>query len=63
MCHIDKGTMCHESGHAIGLVHGKDSYPQKSNGFDGLHCMQSPRDEITDSRIGRHNRDQVNNTY
>lgn len=47
---------CHESGHAVGLLHGQDAFPRQDNQTMSLHCMQTPLDpNNTDPTIGEHN--------
>lgn len=39
---ITKASSCHETGHAVGLVHGQDSYPVLTNVDSQLGCMRTP---------------------
>lgn len=52
---------CHETGHAVGLTHGRDANPEVSSSASSLSCMQDPLG--TDAYIGSHNAAQVNSTY
>lgn len=40
--HYNPGLSCHETGHAVGLLHGADSVPSVSNMNPDLGCMQKP---------------------
>lgn len=52
----DRPLICHESGHAVGLTHGNDSYPEVAAGTDLLACMQQPSSEYAGyNNWGAHN--------
>ncbi|MEU5870648.1 hypothetical protein AB0A73_03705 [Glycomyces sp. NPDC047369] len=36
------GLTCHETGHAVGLTHGSDASPRRSNTDELLGCMETP---------------------
>lgn len=56
--------VCHESGHAIGLTHGTDSYPTFGDGDDLLACMQDPEfQRAANGTFGPHNNEWVNYVY
>lgn len=39
----DRALICHEAGHAVGLLHGNDSYPFTSNTSTSVNgCMVTP---------------------
>ncbi|MCG5435158.1 hypothetical protein [Micromonospora foliorum] len=59
--HYNKGLVCHETGHAIGLVHGSQANPALSQTDGRLGCMQSPVD-IYES-LGSNNIDNINATF
>lgn len=59
----DTKTICHESGHGVGLTHGANASPSVSNGDDTLGCMQTPFSEITSATLGSHNAALINSTY
>lgn len=40
--HYTDALTCHETGHAIGLLHGSESRPELSDGDDRLGCMTTP---------------------
>ncbi|GAA2597394.1 hypothetical protein GCM10010435_90900 [Winogradskya consettensis] len=52
---------CHETGHAVGLVHGNDAYPYVDPGAAGLGCMVN-EDEFP-SALGANNAYFINYTY
>ncbi|WBB59941.1 hypothetical protein O7599_31065 [Streptomyces sp. WMMC500] len=58
---FDQGTICHEAGHAVGLVHGIRADPSVSNTHHQLGCMKTP--SPTDAVLGSVNRDNINTTY
>lgn len=59
----DTKTICHESGHTVGLTHGANASPSVANSDDSLGCMQTPYSEITSATLGSHNAAQINSTY
>jgi hypothetical protein len=52
--------VCHESGHGVGLTHGKNASPRKGNNDRRLGCMVTP-DDI--NGLGAHNKAMINSTY
>lgn len=58
---ITDGLACHETGHAVGLVHGSDASPRLSNTDPSLGCMMRPVDPTTG--LGRNNINEIDATY
>jgi hypothetical protein len=56
-----KGLTCHETGHAVGLVHGQRAFPAVPNNDPSLKCMEKPT-PATDN-LGDNNKDNINATY
>jgi hypothetical protein len=56
-----QGLTCHETGHAVGLVHGNQASPQLSNRDERLGCMETP--VSTDEVLQDNNVDNINATY
>jgi hypothetical protein len=59
--HYVKGLVCHETGHAVGLLHGNRSDPLVSNTDERLGCMETPTSDgevLQDNNI-----DNINGTY
>lgn len=55
------GLSCHETGHAVGLLHGNLAAPKLSNDDNALGCMQTP---VSFSEpLGDNNRDNINRVY
>jgi hypothetical protein len=50
---------CHESGHTVGLLHGRDSRPHIPDDAEILRCMRDPLVE-TDTGVGAHNAGHLN---
>lgn len=46
---VDRQLACHETGHAVGLLHGDNADPYKDPTSPQLECMKNPRDS---SRYG-----------
>jgi hypothetical protein len=59
--HYEDGLVCHETGHAVGLVHGDQSAPKKSNTDEKLGCMEKPTD--ADEVLQANNVENINATY
>lgn len=57
---VTKGVACHETGHAVGLVHGMNGSPQLANNDGRLECMQTPTPDIGNGEWNRH---QINDLY
>ncbi len=55
-----KGIACHETGHAVGLVHGQYGVPSLSNEDTRLECMRVPTPDIGNGDWNRH---QINDAY
>ncbi|MFH8702003.1 hypothetical protein [Streptomyces chartreusis] len=55
-------VICHETGHAVGLLHGRDANPPINDGDDRLGCLHNPPDNGP-IELGSNNRDQINKTY
>ncbi|WP_402372975.1 hypothetical protein [Isoptericola rhizosphaerae] len=56
-----KKVICHESGHAVGLLHGSEASPKLSRGDDRLGCMQTP---VPDGApLGQNQKDNINANY
>ena len=58
---VTQATACHETGHAVGLVHGPNSSPKVSFTNSLLGCMKRPSGNNT--YLSEHNQKQINNTY
>ncbi|TDD21591.1 hypothetical protein [Nonomuraea diastatica] len=56
-----KGMICHEAGHAVGLLHGRNADPQVSNTHHQLGCMKTP--VPSDAVLGSVNADHINAAY
>lgn len=59
--HYTKGLSCHETGHAVGLLHGQDAYPDYPNQSQFLRCMRKMPDY--DDVLGSNNRSNINHVY
>lgn len=57
---INKGLACHETGHAVGMVHGQQNAPKLNDDDDRLQCMRTPTFDVGNGDWNRH---QINNTY
>ncbi|WP_157848206.1 hypothetical protein [Streptomyces exfoliatus] len=56
------GLVCHETGHAVGLLHGGNAYPTVNNeDLDTLHCMVKSSD--TTRGLGPTNVANINSVY
>ncbi|MGW0712321.1 hypothetical protein ACWD4G_41340 [Streptomyces sp. NPDC002643] len=55
------GLVCHETGHAVGLLHGSDASPALPNQDPRLGCMKKSVD-FADG-LGANNREQINANY
>ncbi|MCL8011722.1 hypothetical protein [Streptomyces sp. AS02] len=60
--YVTKKRICHETGHAVGLLHGADAVPELSNSDNRLGCMEKPSDGGSES-LGDNNRDNINSVY
>lgn len=65
---VNRALACHETGHAVGLTHGRDAYPRPNSNLkladkdERLNCMVTPLD--ADLRfIGDNNVANINSTY
>ncbi|MGH3447251.1 MAG: hypothetical protein ACRDP4_06470 [Nocardioidaceae bacterium] len=56
-----RGLACHETGHAVGLVHGKQATPPVSNQRKALRCMR--KTPALHDKLGKNNRQNINQTY
>ncbi|MFF8830739.1 hypothetical protein [Streptomyces sp. NPDC015131] len=56
---INGSDVCHETGHSVGLAHGRDSNPRISNTHSSLGCM-STNDVYS---LGSMNRTNIKNVY
>lgn len=56
-----RGMSCHETGHAVGLLHGSDASPRLSKTDSRLGCLVTPVGENTG--LGSNNRDNINGVY
>ncbi len=54
--------VCHETGHALGLMHGSESSPVTNNSSSKLGCLRTPFDEEYRS-LGPNNVTQLKDTY
>lgn len=55
---------CHETGHAVGLLHGSDATPAVDDLTPELFCMQAPTAAIaSNTGLGAHNTAHVNVVY
>lgn len=52
--------ICHEAGHAVGLLHGEDAYPVQLNNLSTLGCLVVPVDQKV---LGAHNEGEINAAY
>jgi len=57
-----RGLVCHETGHAVGLLHGANSWPTTSNTSSKLGCMRTPFDPSV-YVLGPNNVTQIKDTY
>ncbi|WP_405615952.1 hypothetical protein OG292_21915 [Streptomyces sp. NBC_01511] len=55
------GRSCHETGHAVGLVHGAESAPRLSQTSSALGCMQTP--SKSGLPLGPNNKENINSIY
>ncbi|WP_179201116.1 MULTISPECIES: hypothetical protein [Streptomyces] len=55
------GLSCHETGHAVGLLHGDDASPQLLKTNSALGCMQTPVDYC--EPLGDNQADNINAHY
>lgn len=55
-----RGLVCHETGHAIGLLHGDLSVPAVSNVDSRLGCMTTP---VQSDFLGENNVTHIHETY
>lgn len=53
-------TACHETGHTVGLTHGKNASPKLKQTDSRLACMVTPSKS---SKLGSHNKSMINKTY
>lgn len=56
-----RGMACHETGHAVGLLHGDQAYPKKSKKDKALGCMKTPVG--SNQNLGSNNKGNINRTY
>lgn len=59
---IDSELACHETGHAVGLTHGRNADPQVSNTNSSLGCMETP-DSGNRTTLGSWQTTEINDTY
>ena len=57
-----RALVCHETGHAVGLLHGENSDPKVSNRDDRLGCMRKPI-YSSEYGLGGNSISSVNNMY
>lgn len=53
---------CHETGHAVGLLHGANSNPTSNNQASALQCMKKTVSSA-DWHLGSNNTTSINNMY
>jgi len=59
--HYARGLICHETGHAVGLLHGDEASPAVSRRDERLGCMETP---VSDGEgLQDNNIDNINGTY
>ena len=58
---VQRSHACHETGHAVGLTHGHDAYPNISNLAPELRCLRNPNPG--DIGLGSFNADQIDAAY
>jgi hypothetical protein len=59
---VDSENACHESGHAVGLMHGSNAYPRVADDNAYLFCMETPNSGNRPT-LGSHNTKEINETY
>jgi hypothetical protein len=55
-----QGLACHETGHAVGLTHGRAASPRLDNDNPALGCLTDP---VADIRLLDNNVDNIDATY
>jgi hypothetical protein len=55
------GMSCHETGHAVGLTHGREAAPMLPQRDSRLGCLQTP--VAFGTGLGANNRENINATY
>ncbi|WP_405677195.1 hypothetical protein OG292_21920 [Streptomyces sp. NBC_01511] len=55
------GMTCHETGHAVGLLHGNNASPKLSKTNSALGCMRTPTPSSL--TLGPNNRENINGLY
>ncbi|MFI6288960.1 hypothetical protein ACIBCM_30160 [Streptomyces sp. NPDC051018] len=56
-----RGPICHETGHAVGLLHGNTACPRLSDTHPALGCMQMP--PPWSASLGANNKENINRVY
>ena len=59
---VTANMACHESGHAVGLMHGSESDPVVNNTDPQLGCMRTPADDSANT-LGGMNVGEIDDTY
>lgn len=54
-------VLCHETGHALGLTHGRQAFPTVLDSDPTLRCMRNPA--TGDATLGSHNAALINENY
>ncbi|WP_206344090.1 hypothetical protein [Streptomyces mesophilus] len=55
------GLTCHETGHAVGLLHGQNASPALGNQNSALGCMK--KETSYGDRLGANNKENINGAY
>ncbi|MBX3314551.1 MAG: hypothetical protein KDB02_14295 [Acidimicrobiales bacterium] len=59
--YVNRGVVCHEAGHSVGLVHGDSAEPPVGGQEPILECMRKAPGSL--DRLGGHNRRMIDATY